>query len=128
MATLSDLKFARQLRTLRLINDIKQEQAAKLLGLGSQQIYSKLEKGLMPFSDEIIKTICLKFNITVDQFVNFEEHTSTTQNATNDTTLLTIALTCKQETIDAQKEIISGYEKQLLEKDRLIEKLRNGKG
>ena len=76
MISPTDIKYAQRLRGLRLANDIKQEQAYEMIGLNSQQEYSKLENGKLNFSDEVINKICAAFNISPDEFVNSSQLTS----------------------------------------------------
>jgi transcriptional regulator with XRE-family HTH domain len=63
MVSPTDIIYAQCLRSLRLAKDIKQLEAANLIGLKDQQSYTKLENGQLPFSDEIIKNIALSNNV-----------------------------------------------------------------
>jgi transcriptional regulator with XRE-family HTH domain len=67
------LILARKLRALRLAKDLKQAETANLLGLKSQQQYSKLENGQSEFTNTIIKRICSVFEINELSLVNPED-------------------------------------------------------
>jgi transcriptional regulator with XRE-family HTH domain len=56
-----DLIFASRLYKLRRNAELKQPAVAKGLN-ESQQAYSKLERGVTHFSDEIVDAICSFFN------------------------------------------------------------------
>ncbi len=62
--------YAQKLRSLRLQKDYLQKNLAKLLGLESQQDYSKLERGEKHFTEKIIEKICIVFKIELNDFIN----------------------------------------------------------
>lgn len=62
--------YAKKLRSLRLQNDYQQKALAELIGLKSQQDYSKLENGKKHFTEKIISKICEVFNVDVEVFKN----------------------------------------------------------
>ncbi|MBL7901696.1 MAG: helix-turn-helix transcriptional regulator [Bacteroidia bacterium] len=68
MITAEDLNYAENLKVLRRASGWKQALAAEKIGLSSQQEYSKLESGKMPFSEELLKKICIAFRVTRDHF------------------------------------------------------------
>lgn len=63
-----DIFYAKKLRSLRLSKDIKQLEAARLLGLKDQQSYSKIENGQVGFSDDLIISICKAFSMSPAYF------------------------------------------------------------
>ncbi len=81
MITPTDIKYAQKLRSLRIGLQVKQEEAAKLIGISSQQEYSKLENGKIHFEDELLSKISSAFNISVDDFIN--PNSNTTINSFN---------------------------------------------
>ncbi|MBS1651128.1 MAG: helix-turn-helix transcriptional regulator, partial [Bacteroidetes bacterium] len=52
------------------MQNYKQEQVSEILGLSSQQEYSKLENGKINFTDDIIFRICKAFSISPEEFMN----------------------------------------------------------
>lgn len=136
MITSTDIHYAQRLRGLRLGRDLKQKQAADLIGLDSQQTYSKLENGQLSFTDELIQKICTAFEIKPGEFTNTGSNVSINNSPNsptnnyspnspiNDISLINTALAAKQETIDALKALVQNYEKQLAEKDMTIDALR----
>lgn len=136
MITSTDIHYAQRLRGLRLGRDLKQKQAADLIGLDSQQTYSKLENGQLSFTDELIQKICTAFEIKPEEFTstgsnvsinnspNSPYNSNSPNSFINDISLINTALAAKQETIDALKALVQNYEKQLAEKDMTIDALR----
>lgn len=59
--------YAQKLYKLRRDANLKQPIVALALGKG-QQAYSKLERGVTDFSDEIVDSICNFFKISLDEF------------------------------------------------------------
>jgi transcriptional regulator with XRE-family HTH domain len=114
MVNATDIKYAQRLRGLRLINNIKQEQAFELIGLSSQQEYSKLENGKLNFTDELINCISDTFKITSEEFVNSSQLTSilnspnsfnhSQNNTINDKDVIEQLIKSKDETITALKK------------------------
>ena len=114
MISPTDIKYAQRLKGLRLVNDMKQEQAYEMIGLSSQQEYSKLENGKLNFSDEIINKICATFNITPDEFVNSSQLTSISnspnsinhsqKNVINDSDFISQLLKSKEDGIVSLKK------------------------
>ncbi len=117
MISQTDIKFAQRLRGFRLQRDLKQDTAAKLLGLKNQQTYSKLENGQLEFTDEIIKSVCEGFSITIEEFTNESKfislHNSPNANFhspnsfNNDFSLITELLKTKDDLILSLKEQIA---------------------
>lgn len=68
MISSEDLNCAKKLKVLRKAMQCKQLYAAEKIGLSSQQEYSKLESGKMPFTDELLQRICDAFQVPVDHF------------------------------------------------------------
>jgi transcriptional regulator with XRE-family HTH domain len=68
MITTNDLNYAKHLKILRQAARWKQMVAAEKLGLSSQQEYSKLEGGKLPFTDELLNKICEAFQVAPDHF------------------------------------------------------------
>lgn len=68
MISAEDLNYAKNLRSLREKSGWKQALAAELIGLTSQQEYSKLEKGKRCFTNEIIYRVCKTFKISPSEF------------------------------------------------------------
>jgi transcriptional regulator with XRE-family HTH domain len=68
MITAEDLNYAKNLKVLRQAARWKQMYAAEKIGLSSQQEYSKLESGKMPFTEELLRRICIAFRVTRDHF------------------------------------------------------------
>lgn len=109
----TDIKYAQRLRGLRLINNIKQESIYKMIGLSSQQEYSKLENGKLNFTDDIILKISETFNVSPEEFVNSNHLTSiihspnsinhSQNNTINDNDLINQLIKSKDETIIALK-------------------------
>lgn len=62
------MNYAEYLKELRRASGWKQALAAEKIGLSSQQEYSKLESGKMPFSEELLKRICIAFQVTREHF------------------------------------------------------------
>ena len=63
-----DLHYAANLKILRNKAGWKQALAAEMIGLSSQQEYSKLEKGQRPFTEDIVQRICKAFKISEAEF------------------------------------------------------------
>jgi transcriptional regulator with XRE-family HTH domain len=68
MITAEDLNYAKKLKVLRKAAQWKQMVAAEEIGISSQQEYSKLESGKLPFTDDLLKRICKAFQVTPDHF------------------------------------------------------------
>lgn len=68
----TNIDFAKRLHLLRRVNDKKQTDIADFLSI-TQQAYSKLERGEVAFSDEIIDKICVFFDIPVNEFINTDD-------------------------------------------------------
>ncbi len=64
-----DILYAQKLRALRIVKGYKQEVIAKKLNM-SQQVYSKLEFGKKPFTDNLIQGICDLFEISPEEFTS----------------------------------------------------------
>lgn len=119
----TDIKYAQRLRGLRLGKDIKQEEAAKLLGFNSQQQYSNLENGKMSFTDDIIRRICIEFEISPDDFVNTTSHihfsnspnanSNNSTNHNNDNAFVQELLRAKDELIDSLRAQIDMLKQKL---------------
>jgi transcriptional regulator with XRE-family HTH domain len=113
MVSPTDIIYAQRLRSLRLAKDIKQLEAANLIGLKGQQSYSKLENGQLPFSDEIIKNICKSFSITPEAFMKGDQHAnmindpSVKSSTDNDKTMFQQLIKSKEEIITAKENLIS---------------------
>ncbi len=116
-----------------------QKQAADLCGFESQQIISLLEKGEKNFSDDIIKSICNGFELSVSEFTNINstinfnnsQHTKrhSDYNNVNDISLINAiqisdqqTLLAKEQTIQAQKENLKSKDETISARDREIEK------
>jgi transcriptional regulator with XRE-family HTH domain len=118
-----DIKYAQRLRGLRLTRDLKQSQAAKLLGFNNQQMYSKLENGQSTFTDELIKKVCVVFEISAEDFtnpnpnINFSNSpNSNSPNSSflnNDTSVIHQLIKSKDELIAAKEDVINLLKKQL---------------
>jgi transcriptional regulator with XRE-family HTH domain len=63
--------LGQHLKDLREKNNMKQTEAAILFGI-TQQNYSKIECGKVNFSDKILNTICSSFNVTPNDFLNYQ--------------------------------------------------------
>jgi transcriptional regulator with XRE-family HTH domain len=117
MVSPTDIMYARRLRALRLEKDIKQIEAANLIGIKNQQTYSKLENGQLPFSDEIIKNICKSFSIsreaftTGDQNKNLNKDENVKFNSSNPTengkSIIQQLIKSKEEIIAAKENLIA---------------------
>ncbi len=130
MITETDLKLAERLRGIRLSKDIKQEFAFTMIGLTSQQEYSKLENGKIHFDDDLIKKVCKGFNISPEDFLgganktyitnspNSNSLNYSTNSTLNDISLINKLISSKEETIASLREIITI-------KDELINALKN---
>ena len=70
LLTQKDIYFAKQLKYYRIKSDYKQSLMAELLGINSQQQYSRLEKGQVHFTDEMIVKICEAFDLNKLDFIN----------------------------------------------------------
>lgn len=111
-----DLNYAKNLRALRQQCGMKQAVAAELIGLSSQQEYSKLEKGQRCFTDEIIQRVCKTFRVSPSEFrrvrfpkLPFEienlilnEKVEALQNAINIHSLCTLYLETRRQYILAE--------------------------
>jgi len=126
MVAPTDIKYSQRLRGLRLAKDIKQHEAANLLGLNNQQTYSKLENGQMAFTDEIIKKVCDTFSISPEEFTNTGQNINISNSPqanfnspnsfNNDVHMIHQLLKSKEEIIVAKENIIDLLKKEI---DRL---------
>jgi transcriptional regulator with XRE-family HTH domain len=126
MVAPTDIKYSQRLRGLRLAKDIKQHEAANLLGLNNQQTYSKLENGQMAFTDEIIKKVCDTFSISPEEFTNTGQNINISNSPqanfnspnsfNNDVHMVHQLLKSKEEIIVAKENIIDLLKKEI---DRL---------
>lgn len=114
MKCLDDKNHGKKLRKLRLEMDYPQKLMAEKLGLKTQQIYSKLERGEKHFSDNIIYSICHLFNMTYSEFTG--EMAPVSKERTELEYMKKI-IELKKEVIDYQKIIRILYHKLLLEKE-----------
>ncbi|MBX3163719.1 MAG: helix-turn-helix domain-containing protein [Bacteroidetes bacterium] len=120
-----DLIYAQRLRALRLKKGFHQKEAAELLGYNNQQQYSELELGHKSFTDEIINLICVKFDITVSEFVNGESNgnftnspyanyqSGTNHSAMNDVTLINEVLQTKNKLIEKLEQENEALKKEI---------------
>lgn len=106
--------YGKKLRKLRLEMDYPQKLMAEKLGLKTQQIYSKLERGEKHFSDQIVYSVCHLFNMTYSEFTG--EIAPVSQRKDELEYMKTI-LQLKKEIIDYQNIIKTLYHKLLLEKE-----------
>lgn len=74
--------LGKNLQDLRENNNMKQSEAAVLFGR-TQQNYSKLECGNKFFTNEILNNICSVFNITPNDFLNYQNVVSKLKIAEN---------------------------------------------
>ncbi len=74
--------LGKHLKDLREKNNMKQAEAAILFGV-TQQNYSKIECGKVNFSDKILTTICNSFNLTPNDFLNYQHINSEVKIAEN---------------------------------------------
>ncbi|MBV6484198.1 MAG: hypothetical protein KFKLKKLM_00690 [Flavobacteriales bacterium] len=65
----TSVDFAKKLHLLRRLNDKKQAEIADFLGV-TQQAYSKLERGEVIFTDDVIDKICTFFDVPVSEFIS----------------------------------------------------------
>jgi transcriptional regulator with XRE-family HTH domain len=117
MVSPTDIIYAQRLRALRLEKDIKQIEAANLIGIKDQQTYSKLENGQLPFSDEIIKNICKSFYISPKAFTRGDQNKNlnkdenvkfNSSNPTeNDKSIIQQLIKSKEEIIAAKENLIA---------------------
>lgn len=77
-----NVQLGQNLKNLREKNNVKQIEAAVLFGV-TQQNYSKIECGKVNFSDKILNTICSSFNITPNDFLNYQNVISSIKTAEN---------------------------------------------
>ncbi|HOZ86600.1 MAG TPA: helix-turn-helix transcriptional regulator [Bacteroidia bacterium] len=68
MITIRDLMYASKLKALRAQKNVKQLNAAGLIGIECQQHYSDYESGKKHFSEEIIVKISEGFKIPITEF------------------------------------------------------------
>lgn len=111
-----DLKYAKKLRALRLKKDIKQIEAAQLLGIKNQQYYSKLENGQMTFTKEIIAKICKIFELSNEDFTSSEEKHETADNngqLQGTTDKLSMESFVIRELINSKNELINHLKKEI---------------
>jgi transcriptional regulator with XRE-family HTH domain len=113
MITELDIVYAQRLRGLRLTNGIKQETAFSMLGLNTQQEYSKLENGKINFTDDLIERISLAFKVSPEDFINPSQggnvlnSPNSLNHIINDNEFVTKLINSKEETIEVQKELIN---------------------
>lgn len=74
--------LGQNLKNLREKNNVKQIEAAVLFGV-TQQNYSKIECGKVNFLDKILNTICSSFNVTPNDFLNYQNIISSIKTAEN---------------------------------------------
>jgi transcriptional regulator with XRE-family HTH domain len=131
MSDLLNLSHAKKLRYLRKHFDKKQSDIAKVLSV-SQQAYSDLENGKTYFTDEAIEKLASYFKITPADFERPLEQTyiggsnsnnNSHINNTMDYKLVEQALSSKDETIAAQKELLA----EIALRIKLLEELRKKK-
>ncbi len=77
-----NVQLGQNLKNLREKNNVKQIEAAVLFGV-TQQNYSKIECGKVNFSDKILNTICSSFNVTPNDFLNYQNIISSIKTAEN---------------------------------------------
>ena len=124
------LLLASRLYKLRRQADLKQNETATKLGL-IQQSYSKLERGDLNFTDEIIDKICNLFNVKLEQFINVDNgsYSNSVLNSANSIyhnnsnkvieDLISALNTQQQQAYEEKKELLT-----LLKQEReLIQKL-----
>jgi transcriptional regulator with XRE-family HTH domain len=125
-----DLLLGQRLKFFRLKKNWNQQSVAKLIGMTSQQTYSKLENGETHFTDEIIEKISKTFSIEPAEFVKPIEaiHISNSPHANNNSPNSTLnEIQFVKELIRAKDETIESLRLLLEEKDNLITLLRNNK-
>ncbi len=61
-----------KMRFYRRLNNISQEELAKILNVSRSQI-SNIEKGLSELNESKIKTLCELFKITADELLGIEK-------------------------------------------------------
>lgn len=125
----TDKLYAKKLRTLRLKKDFKQSTVAELLGLKSQQDYSKLEHGQKHFTNQLITDICRIFDFDRDEFTTeINDHKiskpDTTNNHLTELEQLKTILALKSEITDFEKLTKLVYNKLLIEKEIELIKLK----
>lgn len=75
-----NVHLGKSLKALRENNvNMKQSEVAVLFGV-TQQYYSKIECGKINFTNEILNNICSVFNITPNDFLNYQNLVSTLKN------------------------------------------------
>ena|SRR6185436_20681913 len=74
--------YGKKLRSMRLQKDYQQKKLAELIGLKSQQDYSKLENGRKHFNKKIIADICKVFEIPEEEFKVFGHEPELAQQQT----------------------------------------------
>jgi len=101
----------KNLRSIRLLQGLKQEFLASKLGV-SQQYVSKLE--LRPsISQNILEKAACILNVSVEAILNFDENT-----------LLILAAEARPEELTrSTKEMIDYFKEELLKRDRQIDSL-----
>lgn len=96
-----------------------------MVGLNSQQEYSKLENGKLFFTDDIIQNICESFNISLEEFLSNSPQTNianspntfnhSKNNYINDKDFIDSLIKAKDETIKSLKDQIELFNR-ILEK------------
>jgi transcriptional regulator with XRE-family HTH domain len=122
--------LGQKLKFLRLKKNWNQQSVAKLIGLSSQQVYSKLENGETSFTDDVINKISKTFDMDPTEFVKPNEsiHISNSPNANNNSPngILNEAMLIK-ELLKAKNETIELLHILINEMKNTIELLQNEK-
>lgn len=63
--------LGKRIKIMRIIQDLTQKQLADMLGVGSY-IISNIEKGRTEPDIELIKQLCVVFDITADELLGIE--------------------------------------------------------
>ena len=116
MAKITNINYAKKLRFLRTTVGIKQAEMASKLSI-SQQAYSVLENGKTHFTDKLINSICVIFNIAFQDFIKLEVGAAV--GSKNEDSLKTKILTLHYEKLLIEKELeivqlkleLKGYKK-----------------
>lgn len=76
------MEYCKRLRDLRIDNDLRQEDVAKILKT-SKQTYGRYENGTRKLSIEDLKTLCEFYNVSADYIIGITDKQKPITNIRN---------------------------------------------